>query len=141
MLKTNRGFMFLALLAFNWSESVKIVEPNATIPYFDDVPLWLRIEFDNGSTTCFSVFLDRKYVLATCEENSLIEAKVLPGNHLLELYPTHLPALQVNFVSHEFQVLEPTDRLPQHLSKDGMSLSLPACVDEYHTFWYNSGIW
>ncbi len=131
----------LALLAIDLSETVNILEPSSSIPFIDDIPLWLRIEFEPGSAACFSVFLDGKYEMATCEENSIIESKVMPGNHSLQLYPTHLLKSQGDVVRHEFQVLEPTDRLPQHLSDDGMRLSLPACVDEYHKFWYNSGVW
>jgi hypothetical protein len=133
--------MALSLIALRSSESIRFIEPNSTIPFIDDIPLWLRIEFENRNEECFSVFIDKKYALATCEENTLIESKLLPGNHSLELYPSNLPTSESNVFRHEFQVLEPSDRLPAHLSKDGWSLSLPPFVDEYHKFWYDAGIW
>ena len=137
------NFMTFALLfSFQISESIHFIEPSSTIPFIDDVPLWLQIGFENGNEKCFSVFLDNKYALATCEESTLIESmSLLPGNHILELYPTHLPTSNSKGIRHEFQVLEPNDRLPAHLSKDGWSLSLPPCIDEYHKFWYNAAIW
>jgi hypothetical protein len=131
----------LCCITFHFSESIRFIEPNSTIPFIDDVPLWLRIEFENDNEECFSVVLNKKYALVTCDEDTLIESKLLPGIHSLELYPSDLPTSSSNVFRHEFQVLEPKDRLPIHLTKDGWSLSLPPCVDEYHKFWYDSGIW
>ena len=117
-----------------------MIEPQEIIPYFDDVPLWLRLDLDNGSLECFSVFLDNHYVLATCEENTLIQYPLPPGNHSINLNPTHLATKGKGF-RHDFYVLEPSERLPSHLSKDGWSLSLPDFVENFHVFWYNNAIW
>jgi hypothetical protein len=128
-------------MTLQFSETIRFIEPNSTIPFIDDVPLWLLIEFESGKDECFAVFLDKKYVLATCQENTIIESELLPGKHSLELYPSHLATSESNVFRHEFQVLEPRDRPPVHLSKDGWTLSLPPCVDAYHKFWYDSGLW
>jgi hypothetical protein len=134
----------LLLFSFHISETIHILEPNSSIPFLDDVPLWLRIRFEsekNENEQCFSVFLNNVYALATCEENTLIESKLLPGNHILELHPSNLRTSNGNRFRHEFQVLEPKERLPAHLSKDGWTLSLPPFIDDYHVFWYNSAVW
>ncbi len=131
----------LCLMTLQFSETIRFIEPNSTIPFIDDVPLWLQIEFEGAKKDCFSIFLNKKYALATCEENTMIETKLLPGKYSLELSPSHLPTSDSNVFRHEFQVLEPSEPLPAHLSKDGWTLSLPPFVDEYHKFWYDSGIW
>ena len=124
-----------------FSFGLKILEPQSVIPFFDNVPLWLRLDFDQGNTECFSVFVDNQYNLATCDESTLIDGPLLPGNHTLYLYPTHLPTSKGNGVRFDFEVMEPSERLPSHISRDGWRLDLPECVDKFHEFWYNSGIW
>lgn len=121
--------------------SLTIVEPQSSIPFIDNVPLWLRLDFGEALRECFSVFLDNQYVLATCEESTLIEGLLFPGNHTIYLNPTHLPTSKGNGIQHTFEVLEPSERLPSHLSQDGWTLNLPDYVDKFHEFWYDSGIW
>ncbi len=121
--------------------SVKVLEPNATIPYIPNVPLWLQLDFDSPSNECFSVFLDNKYVTNVCEENSWLENVVLPGEHVLELFYSHIPNAQQNGIRHFFHVEDPPEKIPFHYSPDGLTLQIPKFVDDYHKFWYDTGIW
>ena len=139
--RTRLASFLMLIYLFDVAYPVKVIEPNSSIPFIPDVPLWLHLDFEGSSDQCFAIYLDKEFTLTACEENSLIETIVMPGDHVIEMLLTHVPSTQQKSIVHQFHVEDPLYRISTDYSRDGLTLQIPDFIDEYHIFWHSTEIW
>jgi hypothetical protein len=103
--------------------AVRIVHPaeDETMEFIPDIPLWVRLEKDEGE--CFAILLNGEYQTITCEADTILSAKPLPGLHRIEVVPTdahlspHGPMASASF--HVYRDHTSNIIPPQIASADG----------------------
>ena len=89
------GFLLLVCSGGVADSSMEFAQPNRTIPYFPQVPLWIDVKpayEDDFSEHCHEIYLDGNHVDVSCTNSFLVDYEVSPGEHSLELVPTYLPS-------------------------------------------------
>ena len=124
--------LIVAAFCSNLADQGVVLEhpaPGAKLSHIPDVPLWVRIR--KREDQCFEIIINGESQSITCDRDTVLDIKPLPGEYRLALVATYLPSSTGPVLESTFTIT-PGARIPA---------APPACVHQYHKWWHQSNIW